>query len=98
MTHQPSGSLLVGSIPLSDAEDVFRTAADRLGSHLKRMPDGETGDRAGWVAWQGPNFKLPQLELVKPMPGQYPPTLPRCLAYREFRGAHSYPSSSSTGG
>src|SRR6266404_8368645 len=32
----------VGSIPLPDAETVFRTLAAATGPHLKRLPDGET--------------------------------------------------------
>lgn len=71
---RPRGALLVGSVPLSSAEEVFRLAGATLGDHLRRIPDGETGDRSGWVAWQGRNFKLPQFELVKPVAGQYPPT------------------------
>lgn len=43
---------LVGSIPLEDANAVFREAGRRLGSRLARMPDGETGIRTNWIAWQ----------------------------------------------
>src|ERR1041384_6252754 len=39
----------VGSIPLPDAETVFRTLAAAAGSHLKRLPDGETGIRKTWI-------------------------------------------------
>lgn len=46
------GALLVGSIPLADAEAVFRFASEHLGRHLKRMPDGETGARINWTQWQ----------------------------------------------
>jgi hypothetical protein len=35
----------VGSIPLPDAETVFRPLAAATGPHLKRLPDGETGIR-----------------------------------------------------
>jgi hypothetical protein len=74
-TDQPRGAHLVGSVPLGSAEEVFRTASAKLGAHLRRIPDGETGDRSRWVGWQGFAFKrLPQFELVKPAPGQYPPT------------------------
>ena len=74
-TDQPRGAHLVGSVPLGSAEEVFRTASAKLGAHLRRIPDGETGDRSQWVGWQGFAFKrLPQFELVKPSPGQYPPT------------------------
>src|SRR5689334_8361809 len=40
---------LVGSIPLPDAERVFRTIASTLGHHLVRLPDGETGIRKTWI-------------------------------------------------
>src|SRR5579871_799052 len=40
---------LVGSIPLPDAETVFRTCSSALGTHLVRLPDGETGIRKSWI-------------------------------------------------
>lgn len=49
---EPRGALLVGSVNLPDAETVFRTAADVLGDRLKRIPDGEPGDRFHWIAFQ----------------------------------------------
>ena len=39
----------VGSIPLPDAETVFRTLAAATGPWLKRLPDGETGIRKTWI-------------------------------------------------
>jgi hypothetical protein len=39
----------VGSIPLPDAETVFRTLAAATAPHLKRLPDGETGIRRTWI-------------------------------------------------
>ena len=39
----------VGSIPLPDAETVFRTLASAAGRHLRRLPDGETGIRKTWI-------------------------------------------------
>ena len=41
----PCGVLLVGSVPLTNAEQVFRAAGAILGHHLRRIPDGETGER-----------------------------------------------------
>ena len=46
------GAHLIGSVPLADAEAVFRTVAGALGPHLARMPDGETGDRRRWIFFQ----------------------------------------------
>jgi len=40
---------LVGSIPLPDAETVFRTLSAAVGQHLIRLPDGETGIRKTWI-------------------------------------------------
>ena len=45
---------LVGSVPLADAEAVFRTCYALLGSdgRLQRLPDGETGRRRVWIMSQ----------------------------------------------
>jgi hypothetical protein len=40
---------LVGSVPLANAAQVFETVAGALGPKLKRLPDGETGERLNWV-------------------------------------------------
>jgi hypothetical protein len=48
-----SGSvLLVGSIPLQNAAEVFKTVMTHLGSVVRRIPDGETGIRSNWTRWQ----------------------------------------------
>jgi hypothetical protein len=39
----------VGSIPLPDAESVFRTLSEVARPHLRRLPDGETGIRKTWI-------------------------------------------------
>lgn len=43
------GIHFVGSIPLPDAETVFRTVSAAAGRYLKRLPDGETGIRKTWI-------------------------------------------------
>ena len=43
---------IVGSVALPTVEDVFRTIATTLGTRVKRLPDGEVGDRGGWIQWQ----------------------------------------------
>ncbi len=48
----PSGAHLIGSVPLSDTETVFRTVAAELGPDLRYLPDGETGERTRWIYWQ----------------------------------------------
>jgi hypothetical protein len=56
---------IVGSVPLADAEQVFSTLAGALGTALKRIPDGETGERLSWVGWLSRVFAtVPQLEVT----------------------------------
>src|SRR5262245_61953188 len=44
--------LLLGSFAAPTAEDVFRTVSGALGDRVRRIPDGETGDRSQWIHWQ----------------------------------------------
>ncbi|HVN26855.1 MAG TPA: hypothetical protein VMT64_00135, partial [Candidatus Binataceae bacterium] len=44
--------LLVGSVPLDSARDVFQTCAAALGPHLQALPDGEVGARKSWIQCQ----------------------------------------------
>jgi len=57
--------LIVGSVPLADAEAVFRAVAGALGSRVRRIPDGETGARINWIESQAPVFDShPMFELA----------------------------------
>jgi hypothetical protein len=68
--------LLVGSIPLADANSVFE-AVGALSPHLAWVPDGETGDRSNWTQWQGDVFQnAPALEVA---------------SIRMIQGGHPYP-------
>jgi hypothetical protein len=54
---------LVGSVPLRSAAEVFTTVSAALGEKVKRIPDGETGDRSDWITWLEPAFaENPALE------------------------------------
>lgn len=52
MKHHNHQVHLVGSIPLENPDQVFRTVSSKLGDRVKRIPDGETGIRTNWVGWQ----------------------------------------------
>jgi hypothetical protein len=52
LTHAAGGVHLIGSVPMDDAESVFRALAGALGPHLRRLPDGETGERRRWIFFQ----------------------------------------------
>jgi hypothetical protein len=67
--------LLVGSIPAESNSEVFETLASALGPLAKRLPDGETGARSRWIAWQAGSFaQVPGLEpgqRIERGPGDY---------------------------
>jgi hypothetical protein len=44
--------LLVGSVPLESSTAVFEVVAASLGGIVKRIPDGEVGERTQWIMWQ----------------------------------------------
>jgi hypothetical protein len=59
----------VGSIPLPDAETVFRTLAAAAGPYLLRLPDGETGIRKTWIRFlQGVLAENPAIEVAHDVP------------------------------
>ena len=65
--------LLVGSIPLETAEEVFRVLGGALGHRLPYLPDGEVGERQYWV--DGLAYRVlnghPELEtLHRPAPDE----------------------------
>jgi len=70
LTFDPKGaritmadSLLVGSINLDSAEEVFAAVGEHLKDEVSRVPDGETGDRLGWIFSLAPRIKaVPDLE------------------------------------
>ena len=41
---------------MADAEEVFATVSAALGTRIKRLPDGETGERRDWITWLEPVF------------------------------------------
>ena len=52
MPANASYAHLVGSVPLADSESVFRAVCGELGQCLRRIPDGETGERRRWIWFQ----------------------------------------------
>src|SRR5215470_12942666 len=49
--------LLVGSVPLGSAAEVFESAGTALSELLRGIPDGETGTRLGWIGCQAAAFR-----------------------------------------
>jgi hypothetical protein len=56
-----------GSVNLADTETVMREIASRVPSGLRRIPDGETGDRGNWIFFQMQKFlQSPSLTAAHP--------------------------------
>ena len=52
MNANPARMFFCGSIPLEHEVDVFKALAEFGGERLRRVPDGELGDRKMWVIGQ----------------------------------------------
>jgi hypothetical protein len=54
-----------GSVNLPDAETVMREISSRIPIGVRRMTDGETGDRGYWILFQVQKFlRMPEFESV----------------------------------
>src|SRR5580692_11549212 len=57
-----------GSVNLADAGSVMREIVARVPSGLRRIPDGETGDRGNWIYFQMQKFlQSPSLVPARPL-------------------------------
>ncbi|MEE2746205.1 MAG: hypothetical protein VX617_04915 [Pseudomonadota bacterium] len=70
------GAHLVGSAPVESAEEMFQLSIKHLGKHIKRMPDGEFGERDTWIRFQHARLlSSPQLKSSEEV-GKYVPFSP----------------------
>ena len=61
----PSSVHFNGSVNLPDAETVMREISSRIPTGVRRMTDGETGDRNYWISFQTRKFEqMPEFEKV----------------------------------
>ncbi len=75
--------LFVGSIALPDADAVFETIGQTFGSSVRRIPDGETGNRLGWMEWQASFLAANPLLEAAPSEGDWRnPTAPEQWKHR----------------
>ncbi len=78
----PSSVHFNGSVNLPDAETVMREISSRIPTGLRRMTDGETGDRGYWIMFQIEKLlAMPELESVSAGPaydtGEAAPAVPQ---------------------
>ena len=59
--NQNGQSVLLGSVPLSSAEEVFEAMSSVLGKFVRRILDSETGPRSLWIVCQSKTMKSVQL-------------------------------------
>ena len=68
MPRMTQDLLMVGSIPLPTADEVFKTCCEMVGDYLPCIPDGEVGPRQVWVSYLYERYKnLPEVEF-QPIP------------------------------
>jgi len=61
------GAHLVGSAPVTEPNQLFQLVHDHLSDHLRRVPDGEVGERDTWIRWQYAKLaQCPQLVAEEP--------------------------------
>ncbi len=73
-----------GSVNLADAETVMREITSRVPKGVRRMTDGETGDRNYWISFQTRKFEqMPEFETVSV--GQAYETAPDAPAMPQLR-------------
>lgn len=73
-TDKTVGVHLCGSVPLSNSRQVFEVVGQELGPYVRRIPDGETGDRFMWIGWSAQIFwRVPGLEARHPFYEAYSP-------------------------
>jgi len=62
----PTHAHFNGSVNLADTETVMREIASRVPSGLRRVPDGETGERGNWILFQLQKFmQWPSLTMMQ---------------------------------
>jgi hypothetical protein len=62
----PSSVHFNGSVNLPDAETVMREISSRIPTGVRRMTDGETGERGYWIHFQIQKFlQMPEFESVR---------------------------------
>ena len=85
------GALLVGSVPLASTEAVLRATSASLGAHLRRVPDGETGERTYWMVFQLPRLAR-NLAFSAPLAGAVSPFLRAYARHPLVRANSGVPS------
>ncbi|HTW86741.1 MAG TPA: hypothetical protein VMD75_01935 [Candidatus Binataceae bacterium] len=64
--------LMVGSVPLSNEDEVFEKCGRLLGDAVFALPDGETGERAIWITYEANHLFRPHPDIET----LYQPTTP----------------------
>lgn len=68
-----SNLLLVGSLPADSTEEAFRAGGELFGDLVFALPDGETGPRQFWAAYEHSHMWAPHADTVIVKPPVHPP-------------------------
>jgi hypothetical protein len=68
-----SDLLLVGSLPASTTEEALRAGGELFGDLVFALPDGETGPRVLWAAYEGFHLLAPHPDIETVVPSAQPP-------------------------
>ncbi len=92
MANPKGNILLVGSIPLSSTEEVFKTCGPLLGNDVASLPDGEVGVRMWWiifVAYQTFHGHPSIITLMQPKHGWKPTGMDDIFSFKLKPGVTS---------
>jgi hypothetical protein len=65
--------LLVGSLPVSSTEEALRTGGELFGDLVFALPDGETGPRTYWAAYEHSHLLSPHPDIEVLQESRIPP-------------------------
>ena len=74
---------ICGSVPLQSSDEVFHTAMKFLKDKIRRLPDGETGERNSWIRFQFE--RLSEQDGIELFRGSLPSTNPAYHDYPRFK-------------
>ena len=74
---------ICGSVPLQSSVEVFHSVMKYLKDQIRRVPDGETGERSSWIRFQFE--RLAQQDGIELFVGSLPSTNPTYHNYHRFK-------------
>lgn len=74
---------ICGSVPLQSSDEVFLSVMKYLKNQIRRLPDGETGERGSWIRFQFE--RMAEQDGMELYEGSLPSTNPTYHNYHRFK-------------